>query len=66
MVLGEAYDFVVPFTGYASIFQMQPNSYDTKPPMAVVTGYEPKFTVAGRTLAQEALQQQVNSLLGIN
>lgn len=63
MVPGEAYDFEVPFTGDASIFQMQPNSYDTSPPIAVVAGNKLKFTVAGRTLAPEEVRQQINSLL---
>lgn len=63
MVPGEAYDFEVPFTGDADIFHMQPNSYDSNPPSAVVAGSKLKFTIAGRTLAPEAVQKEVNSLL---
>lgn len=63
MVPGEAYDFEVPFSGDASIFHMRSNSYDTAPPVAVVTNNRLQFTVAGRTLAPEVVQQQVNSLL---
>lgn len=63
MVPGEAYDFEVPFTGQADVFQMRPSSFDMNPPTAVVSGDKLKFTVAGRTLAPEAVQQQVNSLL---
>ncbi|MDQ0591357.1 hypothetical protein [Variovorax paradoxus] len=63
MVPGEAYDFEVPFTGEPSIFKMQPNAYDTSPPLAVVAGKTLRFTVAGRTLAPEAVKQQVDMLL---
>jgi hypothetical protein len=63
MVPGEAYDFEVPFTGEAGIFQMQPNMSDMSPPVAVVVGNKLAFTVAGRNLAPEEVQQQVNSLL---
>lgn len=63
MVPGEAYDFEVPFIGEAGIFHMQPNSYDTNPPTAEIAGNKLKFTIAGRTLAPEAVQQQVNLLL---
>lgn len=63
LVPGEAYDFEVPFTGDAEIFQMQSNSYDTNPPAAVVERNKLKFTVAGRTLPPEEVQQKVNALL---
>lgn len=63
MVPGEAYDFEVPFTGEADVFHMQPNSFDTNPPVAVVSGNKLKFTIAGRTLEPEKVKHEVDSLL---
>lgn len=63
MVPGEAYDFEVYFTGEAQVFQMQPNTFDMNPPIAVVQDNKLKFTVSGRSLAPEDVKTQVNSLL---
>lgn len=63
MVPGEAYDFEVPFDGEKEVFSMQPNTWDTSPPVADVTDSSLRFTIAGRTLDPAAVKQDVDSLL---
>ncbi|WP_336981563.1 hypothetical protein [Altererythrobacter fulvus] len=63
MVPGEAYDFVLPFDGDASIFNMRPNSFDSAPPYASVSGATLKFTISGRELPAEKVKAELDKLL---
>jgi len=56
-VPGIAFDFEIPFTGDAEIFQMRPNTYDTGPPYADIRGGKVCFTVSGRDLSDDDLKR---------
>ncbi len=62
-VSGEAYDFQLPFSGSAVIFDMRPRTFDMNPPVAEVVGQALRFTVADRSLSAEAVKQRVDELV---
>lgn len=62
-VPGVAYDFVLPFEGEEEIFYMRPNSYDTAPPYAEVSGSTLRFTISGRELSAEQVKTELDRLV---
>lgn len=62
-VPGVAYDFVLPFEGEEDVFKMRPNSFDSAPPYAEVSGSTLRFTISGRELSAEQVKSELEKLL---
>ena len=61
-VPGMAFDFEIPFSGEADVFQVRPNSYDTNPPYGEVRGQILKFSVSGRELTGDQVTSEFEGM----
>lgn len=62
-VLGEAYDFEIPFSGDPVIFKLRPTTFSSSAPYGQVVGNTLRFTVSGRTLEASDVKQKLDRFL---
>ena len=62
-VIGTIVDLTVPFTGYKDFFSIQPTTYDTAPPRAIVQSDHIIVRVGGRELTPDQVKKALNDTL---
>jgi hypothetical protein len=62
-VIGEAYDFELPFIGDSIFFTLKPTTFNMNPPIAKVVGQKLEFTISGRSLNPGAVKEEVERLV---
>lgn len=62
-VIGTIVDLTVPFTGDKDFFSIQPTTYDTAPPRAIVETDHIVIRVSGRELAPDQVKKALNDAL---